>query len=227
MRFDPSSPGRGLLDRSPSSFLWIVGAALMSAGCPDPEGEFDKFADRYNEINSEGGGGSGAGGAPECTPAMEGEMDGKYLFTLSAKINLKKAFALDTTLTTHASGEGLTVDLSLQPLSSTDQTTPVGDPLEFTALPVNADGTFEWDLGTVTLVKDANPITPSDVEAELQLVGSMCANKPDFICGDANGTVLKPLNMYDLAGSHFTLQRYDADLPSPVINCAGDPAVYQ
>jgi hypothetical protein len=30
----------------------------------------------------------------------------------------------------------------------------------------------------------------------------------------------------DLAGSTFTFQKYEGDIPSPLINCAKDPAEY-
>lgn len=197
---------------------------VLGSGCPDPQGEFDSFAERYDSINNEGGGGTG--GAAECPALAEGDADGKYLFTLSAKLNAKKAFALDATVVTHTAAEGFTLDLTLQPLLGSDQTTPVGDPIVAEGLPVNADGTFEWDFGDVTLIADANPISPRDVETTLQIQGQLCGGT-DFICGDVTGTVSKPLAGFDLKGSSFTMQRYDTELPTPLINCDKDPAVYE
>jgi len=218
--------------------LAIFGGALVLVpltGCPDPEGKFNDFTDRYNAIHNDQGGSGGAGGAAACTPTMEGEADGKYLFALSSNIAPKKAFALDATVVTHAAADGLTLDITLQPLSGMDQMTPVGDPLTFTALPVGADGHFDWDLsaqtgGSITLVKEANPITPFDVESTLQLHGDLCgADRLGFICGTVTGVTSKPLVNHDLSdgdGSAFTMTRYDTTLPAPVINCAGDPAEY-
>jgi hypothetical protein len=45
---------------------------------------------------------------------------------------------LDTALTTRASPDDLRVDLSMQPLSAADMTTPVGAALSFSDLPVAA-----------------------------------------------------------------------------------------
>ena len=198
---------------------------LALAGCPDPQAQFDLFGERYELINGGGGGGTGGGGA--CVPPAEGVADGTYLFTLSAVLQPKTAFALDAQLTTVADGDGLTVDLVLQPLSKTDQSTPVGDPITLTGLAVNEDGTFDWDLGDdVTLIGDANPISPSDIVTSLSLSGTFCADPPDFFCGAANGIVQTPLPDFDLVGSTFTFQKYDGTLPSPLINCAQEPAEY-
>ena len=168
---------------------------------------------------SAGAGGSGAGGGTggDCVAPAEGVADGTYLFTLSAVINPQKAFALDAQVTTVADGDGLTVDLVLQPLSATDQTTPVGAPINLSRLLVNADGSFEWDIGDqVTLIAGTNPILRSDVVTSLALSGNLCAEPADFFCGAASGIVR----------STFTFQKYDGTLPSPLINCEKDPAEY-
>lgn len=212
----------------------VAAAALALAACPDPQGEFDAFGERINQIedDGEGGTGGGEGGAPACLPQAAGEADGQYLFALSAAdLNAEKAFALDADVVTTDAGDGaLSLTLTLQPLSKTDQSTPVGDPLVFEDLPVNADGTFEWDFGTVTLIEEANPISEGNyVEATLVLTGSLCGgDRADFICGNVTGTVLHPLEGFPLTESKFTMQRYEgSDLPEPVINCAKDPAVYR
>ena len=116
----------------------------------------------------------------------------------------------------------------LQPLSKDDQTTPVSTPLNFTELPVAADGTFTWDFGMITLPGAANPITGADVEATLILTGELCAgDRAGFICGEAAGDVSAPLMASLSPGSGFTMQAEEGgELPFPVINCAKDPAVY-
>ena len=213
-----------------AALIAAAGLTLSLTGCPDPEGAFEDFATRYDDIHKgTGGSGGGAGGGEACTPATEGELDGHYMFTISARLSPKKAFALDATFTTHDDGAGgLTADLDLQPLSKDDQTTPVGTVLSFTNLPVGADGNFTWDFGMVTLPGVANPITGSDVVTTLVLTGQLCAgDRAGFVCGEATGTITEPL-MADLSpGSGFTMQAADGGtLPPPVINCAMDPAVY-
>jgi hypothetical protein len=130
-------------------------------------------------------------------------------------------------LASPAGAGGLIVDLSLQPLSAEDQSTPVGDPLVASDLAVAADGTFDWDLGEVTLVGAANPITGANIVSTLQFQGSICGgDNLGFICGGVTGIVSEPLSNYDLTGSTFAMQRYEGEKPVPVINCAKDPAEY-
>lgn len=216
-----------------SSLISLTGAlvtAVVLCGCPDPEGQFAEFEKRQAALDGDGG--SNTGGAPACeTPTIEGEADGVYMFALSVVLDPPKAFALDATVVTHAA-DPLTLDLSLQPLSKTDQTTEVGEVISFTDLPINAGGSFDWDLGEVALVNAGNPISAFDVRANIQLHGELCGGESlGFICGTVTGTVIEPaaLEGYDLGsgkGSNFTMQRYEGDKPAPVINCEKDPAVY-
>ncbi len=213
-----------------SSLIRLTGAVVavvVLGGCPDPEGQFDEFEKRQAAIGGDGG--SNTGGAPACeTPTIEGEADGIYMFSLSVIIDPPKAFALDATVVTHAA-DPLTVDLSLQPLSKADQMTNVGEVIAFTDLPINAGGSFDWDLGEVALINAGNPISAFDVRATIQLHGELCGGDAlGFICGDVTGTVIEPaaLEGYDLEGSKFTMQRYEGTKPFPVINCEKDPAVY-
>lgn len=211
-----------------SGFFATAGLAFALAGCPDPEGALVDFTERYDEIHKTTSTGTGGGGGgAECIPTTEGEADGRYLFSLSAKLSPKKAIALDANLTTHAAADGLTADLDLQPLSGMDQMSPVGTPLSFTALPVAADGSFTWDLGTVDVPGEANPISGAPIQADLTLVGQLCGgDRAGFICGDATGMLILPFEL-DLMGSTWTMQAEEGGmLPSPVINCAKDPAVY-
>jgi hypothetical protein len=200
--------------------------ALAASGCPDPQGRFDEFGERYDAINNnEGGAPPSEGCADDATAPAVGEADGQYLFTLSVTLNPKLAFAIDVGVTTKASGDQLLVDLVLQPLSAEDQTTAVGEPFAFADLPVAADGTFSWDFGEVTLVGAANPISGSDIVATLSLNGGLCAESPAFFCGDVVGASSVPFEL-DLSGSTFTFQKYEGTIPSPLINCAKDPAEY-
>lgn len=210
-----------------ASLLSVTAFVALASGCPDPAATYEDFGARYDEIHPPTTSG-GTGGNLPCTLPAEGELDGKYMKGLSAKLSPPKAFALDMTMTTTADpGGGLVVDVVLQPLSAMDQTTPVGDPFVLEDLLVAADGSFTWDLGTVTLIGAANPITGADIESTLILSGEMCGGeRAGFICGDVSGIVTKPLNNYDLTGSTFAMERYDTALPAPLINCAKDPAEY-
>ena len=210
-----------------SLMVAVLAAGLALTGCPNTEASFDDFGDRYDEINKNKTTVTTGGG--DCTTYAEGEADGDYLFALSAKLSPKRAFALPATRTTTDDGAGgLSVGLTLQPLSKMDQTTPVCSAISFTDLAVGADGQFVWDLGEVTLCGDANPISVSEVVTTLTLTGELCGGeKAGFVCGAASGIVSKPLSMYDLAPeSAFTMQKIDGAVPFPVIDCAKTPAEY-
>lgn len=202
--------------------LLLIGCFTCLAACPDPQAEYDAFKERFDQVS--------LGGASACEPfpVVEGGPDGTYLFSLSAKLSPKKAFALDATLVTTEGADGLDASLTLQPLSAEDQSTPVGDALTFNDLTIAADGTFHWEFGEVTLAGAANPISGADIISTLIFDGFVCGGpNAGFICGDASGIVSQPIMGYDLTGSTFTMQRYDgSEKPEPLINCDRDPAQY-
>jgi hypothetical protein len=213
------------------SAVLVLPSALLLGGCPDTGGSLESFEERDNEINPDGQSSSSTGPL-DCVPMMPGEADGDYLFTLSARLNPERAFTLRATVTTVENPEGgLSLTLSLQPLSAMDQMTPVCMSLDFADLPVGADGTFTWALApegqTITLCGEANPISGGDVVTSLTIDGALCGgDKAGFLCGNVTGKVVTPLPDYDLAGSTWTMQKIDGTPPAPVINCNRDPAVY-
>jgi hypothetical protein len=177
-----------------------------------------------------GTGGSPSSGSGGATPQLcqDGRnVDGPYLFALSTILNPKIAFAFDAELSLRFTTGDARADLTMQPLSAADQTTPVGESVVFEGLLVDSDGSFEWDLGEVTLPGASNGITGPDVETETTLIltGNLCANSPGFFCGDATGEMSTPFDL-ELDGSTFTFQKYEETLPSPLINCAKEPAEY-
>lgn len=208
-------------------------AAISLAGCPDPAGAFEDFGERYEEANPSTT--TTSTGPGTCPLPEAGAADGQYFFTLSSNLSPGTPFTLLATMTTTASGDGLSVDLVMQPLAKTDRKTPTGSELPpFNGLAVAADGSFEWDLGEVTFPGTANPISDSEVVATVQLQGSLCDSEPaasgshaGFLCGTATGLVTKPLTDFDLTGSNFTMQLVEGGaLPDPLLNCnkaAADP----
>jgi hypothetical protein len=216
--------------------LLALPVSLALGGCLNPRDALDEFGKRYEELPDGEGGAGGSGGGAACALPAVGEADGTYLFSLVAPdLGGKKAFALTAEVTSKASDAGLVLDMTLQGLSRLDETSPVGDPnaampvgdpIVLTNLAVAADGSFSWDLGTITLVGAANPISGGDVETTLVLAGELCgAERLGFVCGSATGLVAKPIPDFELEGG-FTMQLIDGDLPAPAINCAKDPAEY-
>ena len=164
------------------------------------------------------------------------EVTGEWLFTLSVKLSPAQAFVLTANVTAEMQDDGsMLLDMSLQPLSATDQTTPVcGATIEFTDLPVNADGSFAWVLAPnetpLSLCGEANPISGAEILTGLQISGTVCGGATaGFICGPVTGIVQTPIPNFDLAGekSNFTMQKKaDGTFPPPAINCNKDPAMY-
>ncbi len=229
-----------LLSRTSARFVLVASsvalagfAAISVAGCPDPAGAFEEFGERYDEANPSTT--TTSTGPGTCPLPEAGAADGQYLFSLSSNLSPGTPFTLLATMTSTASGDGLSVDLVMQPLAKTDRKTPTGSALPaFTGLAVAADGSFEWDLGEVTFPGTANPISDSEVVATVQLQGSLCDSEPaasgshaGFICGTATGLVTKPLTDFDLKGSNFTMQLVEGGvIPDALINCnkgAADP----
>ncbi|NUO54756.1 MAG: hypothetical protein HOV80_38435 [Polyangiaceae bacterium] len=212
--------------------LCIPAVSLLAAGCPDTGASYDDFAARYDKINP---GTTVASGPSQCETPLGSDMEatGNWLFTLSVKLNPKKAFVLSAAVTAEMQDDGsMLVDMSLQPLSATDQTTPVcGATIEFTDLPVAPDGSFAWVLAPnetpLSLCGEANPISMSEILTGLQIAGTICgpADAP-FACGTVTGIVEAPLPDFDLTGSSFTMQKAltDGSFPPPVLNCERAPA---
>lgn len=205
----------------------LLGGLLALSGCPDPAGSLDEFGKRYDKIHpGTSGATTGAGGG--CSAPMAGEIDGEFLFSLSAKLKPKKAIALLMKVTTTDNAGTLMMGLEATPLSGMDHMTPVDAPIVIPPFAINADGSFDAALGTITVNGDANTITPgSDIMADVHLQGQLCAEKPDFVCGNVTGMVTMPI-MLDLAGSTFTMQRVTdmSMLPFPMLDCAMTPAEY-
>ncbi len=203
-----------------------MAALLLLAGCPDAEGEFCAFDDRFKEIKNDGQ------GVGTCESAViqttcetcdvlptDADVTGEYLFTLSTNIApvLPFIFAADVSLT---NGQ---LRIEAQPLAAADRTTPVGS--RFTIGPIPLDGGYciDQDLPAIDVPGETNGISGSPARATVQLVGSVCG-PGDFICGVIPmGTADVAGNMLMLAGSTWTLERLSAPgvYPEPpTINCA-------
>jgi hypothetical protein len=112
---------------------------------------------------------------------------------------------------------GGTASFSFQPLSL-DQgeiLTPrefIGDPLVYDDIAIDVDGNFEIDMGDVMVTGMANPVTGSDIEANLVVTGKIL--DVDTMCGELSGMLMSPLE-FDLAGSTFAASRLADDGSDP------------
>lgn len=200
---------------------WLgVGLVACLTGCPDPGAEFTDFIQRHGDLYGEGTGGQiGVGGG--CAVPAAGEVDGEYLFSLVAKQSPKKPAPLKASLTTADGPAGLELTLAMQPISADDRVTEVGAAFTLGPYPVNGDGTFEADFGTITVPPETNPISGSELVAEVQILGTLCPG--DYFCGPANGTILMPV-MLDIDGSAWTMENLETFVEPPKVDCSGGVA---
>lgn len=217
------------------SFLALMLPAFCLVGCPDPEGSYNEFKDRYNEINPASGGSAGAAGAAGgdagvCVVPAAGVLDGDYIFVLSAKLKPKTPLLFLNTVTSKDSGGSTAMDWSLQPLNRFDRETPVGDPIVLKGIVIDASGNIDANSlksYPIAVTGDANPLSGSNIVAEIDnLTGGKFCNADGFYCGGVVGNVTSPIPL-ELAGSTWTLTKVTgtADYPDPVpINCKKDPA---
>lgn len=207
-----------------------LGALFVLAGCPDAEGKFCAFDDRYKNINNDGAGvGTCESVAIQTTCELcstnpsDAEATGDYLFTLATNIAPSLPFLFDADVTL----SGGMLSIVAQPLVAADRSTPVG--ASFTIGPIALDGGYciDQDLPTIDVPGMANGVSGSDASATVQLVGSVCS-PADFICGVIpKGTALVNGASLDIAGSTFTLERLSAPgvYPEPpTINCEMEKA---
>lgn len=191
----------GTMTRSLIALRWASWATilLVMAGCPDPEAQMDQFLDNTKSLRdvtqAEVGGGNLA------------DVSGEFLFAISTVIapDLPLQFLATTKFVANDNADGGTLDIDLHPLSlSTGSTTEprqlVGEVIPLKNLVVDADGRFEADLGTLTVVGAANPISGSDIIAKLTLSGVI--QTADLYCGTVAGEVMSPIQA-PIDGSSF------------------------
>lgn len=194
-----------------ASALAVLGT-LATAGCPSPEPKekLDAFIEETKEERDE------AQGMKMDVSGALADITGTHLFALGAVINPQTPLQFITTVQLTSTAEGGTMTVDFQPLSlevgsTTEPRMFVGEVLTLPPTPVSAGGGFSVDLGEVSVVGDANPITGSDITATLMIEGAI--QNEDLWCGTVTGMVSMPL-MLDLAGSTFAAVRVDATDPA-------------
>jgi hypothetical protein len=190
------------------ALLAATASLLLSAqGCVDPDGRYDDFIERTASMRGRDAGAErDAGVEADAGDGADARFDfsGTYLVALSTTLAPGEPilFSADVVV----SDDLETIDFTFQTLSTDADDAPrepVGDPVTADAVPYQADGSFEVDLGEVTVPGRANPISGSDIVATVVLTATAfpaTAELPAFFCGDASGMVTVPLAL-DLAGS--------------------------
>ena len=169
---------------------------LSALGCVDPQARYDAFLERSAAMRGRDAG--------MTEPGERFDFSGRYLLALSTTLAPGQPilFSCDVSVAEDLS----TLELSLQPLATDGDEMPraaVGEALAVGPVPYAEDGAFSADLGEVTVPGRANPISGSDIVADVVIAASafaMTAELPTHFCGQATGMVSVPLAL-DLAGS--------------------------
>jgi hypothetical protein len=201
------------------SSLVIPLLGLAASGCPDTSGKFDDFVERWRIANP---GFDGSVDAGECAPLDPPELDGQYVFALSAVIARETPILFLAQVTGQSNPPS--VQLALQPLSAADRRTPVGQPVTLGPFPLMPDGTLSAALPPLVVTGEANPITGGEIEAQVTLDARLCGGT-DFQCGSVSGDVTRPIPL-GLMGSTFAMERVQGGVPpaEPFLSCNRDRA---
>lgn len=182
--------GLGLL-----ALTLVVG---MYSGCdtPDPQGEFDNFGERTRDDR--------VVADMSFNNGQQIDFSGTYLLGIVSLLS-PTPILLETEVSVN---ENFEIDFVFQPVKTdvdaqsgtprADPRTPVGDEIPVSGVQLQEDGTFVVDLGEVSVGGEANPISGSDIIANITLNGSV--QSPTFFCGTASGNVFEPI-MLPLDGS--------------------------
>ncbi len=207
---------------SKSSLLVVSTAALLLAGCPDPQGEYDDFLDRTEGERGES--------TVTCEVTTPYDVNGEFLLNITTPLGatLPLNFVTATTIDigTGDCAGGCTMTMNAQPIvpivrSDTavrthanagcpEPGTPVGDLIVVENIEVDAEGRFVADFGTQVVTGCANPISGGLIEATIVLRGNTISG--DIYAGAVTGSVTSPVKS-PLAGSTFAALRIDEGQP--------------
>ena len=192
--------------------------SFFALGCPDPNGRYDDFVERFDNIDRPMATTSAGSGGASCTaPPAAGEADGEWILLLTVALSPTKPAPLRA----QVSNTDTEFTMDLTPMNADDRTSDAGGSVgSFGPFPINADATFSADLGEIAAPGETNPLTDSALTVAPILAGTFCPG--DFQCGDATGQIVAPL-MTELTGT-WTLIRASTFMEPPMIDCAGTTA---
>lgn len=148
-------------------------------------------------------------GGDDTTTGVVDTAEYDYLFALSAIVAPGTPFQFVGTI----DADDTTVEIALTPLSLDVGAVDVPrEPVPPTLVWTGdvTEGVFSIDLPMLELLGPTNPITGSDIEASIQIIGQF---EGDNLCAAVTGQVTSPANI-DLAGSTFSAMPLDLG-PSP------------
>ena len=169
--------------------IMIIGSALIATpGCAkDPKDNILDYVERTDDQRDT---------VLELEEGTVVDVTGTFYFTLRAVIATALPLQFIATTTFTETETGGTLDVTLQALSLLVQETEepremVGDPIVLPTAEVDETGAFEVDLGEVSVIGSANPISGSDIVATLSLKGTI--QSEDVFCGGVKGNITAPI----------------------------------
>ncbi|PIE17469.1 MAG: hypothetical protein CSA66_05810 [Proteobacteria bacterium] len=186
-------------------------ALALLPGCTnDQDGKFDAFVERSEPFRGE---------LTEETCEERFDISGDYMLTMSTHLSRDKPLLLGATFAVDPATWEVSCDFHMLNLTDAEQ----ADRAEVGALysasgTIAEDGSFTLDFGIVDVPAAANPITFSEIQANLVLEG--CTKSADLACGAVEGNVVTP--HIDLATSTWGSARVDGDITTApvVLSCA-------
>lgn len=195
-----------------NGILLAVALATGTTGCPsaDVDGRFDEFVENTEDERED------SKDVRMDMGSALADVTGTFLFALDTVASPGLPLQFIATVTFAAEGAGGTLGMDLQPLalmqgSSTDPRTPAGEVIEVPGIAVDESGGFMVALGVLEVTGAANPITQSDIKADVSLSGGI--QSVDLFCGTVDGMVSEPTDI-PLRGSTFAAQRIEATDPA-------------
>lgn len=211
-----------LIVRRAAVVALVAAFAVSVVTCVDPKGKFSDFGDRTGTLDA-----SNVDGA-ELTEIPD--ISGEFLLSLDPKPVAEGTyirFIATVELTLAADKKTATMNLTMQPIKVVDGQ-EIGDPLEFTDVPINSAGRYELTIKTAgnAIPGDANPVTGSDIGLDGVEIGQLLEGNTDVFCGTVSGTVIPTGTVID--GSTFGAVRIapgtrgNDNLPEPVGECPSE-----
>ena len=215
----PASQPRSSRISSVALQLWLLPLLpLAASGCADPQARYEDFLER-----SAGMRGQDAG---VIKPSDRLDFSGRYLAALATTLAPGQPILFSCEV--DGSEDLGTVELSFQPLSADADPAPrepVGDSFGASAVPYGEDGSFSAELGELTIPGRANPISGSDIVANVAIAATAYAMSADLamhFCGGVSGMVSVPLAL-DLAGSTIGgVEASDLAAATPLARCPSE-----
>ncbi|MCA9598659.1 MAG: hypothetical protein KC776_35355 [Myxococcales bacterium] len=211
-----------------SFFALALLSSVVFASCADPGGAYDDFVTRCEESDNckvQVVEDSGTGDAGPCVVPAAGELDGDYVFSLSASVKPEAPLLFATKVTTADGADGLEMNWTLTPLDAKDRSTEIPPSIELPTMKIGADGSFDVNPDPLDVTGQANPISGSNITADISSLRGTVCNLDGFYCGLLDAAVTKPIPL-DLKNSNWTLTKLTSPgvYPEPTINCAKKPA---